>query len=186
MHPADNLKILGIISVVLTWLSIGYIMYVTPRELSRSISHHAALNKRPYYLFAIGMTISVVLMYIFMIWWLIPALLLPAWFSILVVAVIVLELVTTWIPLTVGWKYTAHQTCSYGAALLIPVLLFVIAGSSVISDAARAVTYAAIGTMFVFLCLFLFVKAVHKHYLLYQSLYVAVFHVALLAAVYIN
>ena len=186
MQPDEGIRVVGMVSVALTWLAIGYIILITPRVLSKSISHHAAVNIRPYYLFATLMTTAMLLMYVFMAGWLAPALLLPIGFTALITVAILLEVVATWIPLSTGWKYTVHQVCSYGAALLMPAILLFILSSPLVNEVARTLCIGALLLMAFLTLLGVFVKATHKHYLIYQSSYIVAFHGAILSSLLYN
>ena len=178
-------KLFGIASVLLTWLAIGFILYATERDMKRSVSHHAAVKARNHLVFGSTMTASLVSMFLFMYWWFIPHFHLPAAFSTIVGVALLLELATTWVPLTTGWKYTFHQTASYGAAALIPFLLFITLYSPYISRFAVYVCIASLATMVYLLYLFIFVKSARLRYLVYQTAYIAVFHISILATTYL-
>jgi hypothetical protein len=179
------LRSFGVVSVLLTWVSISYILYVNERNLERSVSHHAAIKARSHMIFGVFMTASLIFMFLFMYGWFIPYFQLPATFSIIVGAALILELATTWVPLTTGWKYIFHQTSSYGAAMLIPFLLFITLFSPKMSNIAAYVNIASLAIMVFLLYLFVFVKSARLRYLIYQNVYVAAFHVAILATAYI-
>ncbi len=178
------LRLFGILSVLLTWTSIGFILYVTERNLGRSVSHHAAVTARNHVIFGLIMTASLIFMFLFMYGWFIPYFQLPTIFSIIVGVALILELATTWVPLTTGWKYIFHQTSSYGAAILIPFLLFITLFSPKTSHIAAYVNITSLAVMVFLLYLFVFVKSARLRYLIYQNTYVAAFHVAILATAY--
>jgi Na+/glutamate symporter len=182
MYIDDNFKFIGLLSIFLTWASIGYILFTIEKDLTKSISHHAVLKTKNYIIFSTLMSASLVLMYLFMTRWFIPTFRLPASFQITVILAIVLELITTFIPLTTGWKFTVHQLTSYGTALLIPVLLVSIALSSVISASSFYVAIVSVIVVTVLIFLFFFVKRARDHYLVYQSIFVAAFHGTVVAA----
>jgi hypothetical protein len=171
----------GVISVLLTWFAIGFILLATSRDLTRSVSHHAALEKRNYFIFCFLMTLSLVLMSLFMYGWFIPTFALPVIFGVIVGVAILLELITTWIPLTEGWKYTVHESCSYAVAALIPFLTLFMVFSPKISTISLYVCLAMLGVMSYLTYLFVFVKSARRHYLVYQNVYVAAFHISILS-----
>lgn len=177
------MKIFGIFSILLTWVAILLVLTRTSREMSKSISHHAALKRPEYYIFALLMTISVISMWVFMVYWVVPALQLSIGFTVLFSIAATLEIITTLIPLTSGWRRKVHETTSYGAALLVAVMIGWILTSPVLSTAATSICLIAIVGMIVFFLLYFFVKSTHKHHLVYQSLYVALFHLSLLTLI---
>jgi hypothetical protein len=178
----ESFKVFGLLSIFLTWISIGYILFTIEKDLSKSISHHAALKTKNYIIFSVLMSVSLVLMYLFMTQWFIPTFQLPDFFKVTAVLAILLELTATFIPLTTGWKFTVHQLTSYGTALLIPILLVSIALSSAISSEAFCVAIGSVFVAAVLIYLFFFVKKARDHYLVYQSVFVAAFHAAIVAA----
>lgn len=184
MPAAEWYKVLGILSVLLTWSSIMYILLRIPRNIARSISHHAAQRKESYRIFALGMTGALVCMTVFVLKWLTPALQLPGYLVALFLFAIALEMVTTWVPLTQGRRFAIHQWCSYGTAVIIPVILILLAWSPKISTAALWVDVLAIAFIVTFWFMFFFVKKSRALYLVYQSLYIAAFHLALLSIVF--
>lgn len=178
------LQTIGILSIVLTWCAITFILLVTARVLEKSVSHHAAMKKNNHIIFAILMTTSLVLMSIFIYFWLIPVYNLSAIFGAVVGLAILLELVTTWVPLTVGWRHTVHQACSYGAAFLLPILMILIILSPDVSSVSTWISVFSLSVMVVLLHLFVFVKSVRRHYLIYQNIYILAFHISILSMIY--
>jgi hypothetical protein len=104
MTTNDWFKACGLLSVLLTWSAIAFVIYRAPRDLSKSISHHAALQKREYRVFAVTMTLALCLMYVI-----------------------------------------------------------------------------ALAVMFILMLVFLTIKKAHERYLVYQSIYIAAFHIAIIS-----
>lgn len=176
-------ELLGVISILLTWLAIGFILIVTARDFTKSVSHHAALKKINYFIFCTLMTIGLGLMWVFMYEWFIPTFALPLLFGIIAGLAIILELITTWVPLTEGWKYKVHESCSYTVAALIPVLTLFMVFSSNISSIALYFCIAMLAVMAFLTYLFIYVKSARRHYLVYQNVYVATFHISILSMI---
>jgi hypothetical protein len=181
MTTYDWFKACGLLSVLLTWSAIAFVIYRAPRDLSKSISHHAALQKREYRVFAVTMTLALCLMYVFIMRWLVPALSLNTYISAALLVALAMELLTTWVPLTDGITYTAHNYLSYGTALLIPLALTGIVVTSTLSSTAALVVYIALAVMFILMLVFLTIKKAHERYLVYQSIYIAAFHIAIIS-----
>lgn len=184
MYVADTFKNFGLVSIIITCLTIGLILLANKKDKSHSVSHHVAISKRWSIIYGVAISIALVCMSLYMAKWFIPAFALPLIFSIIFWLAILLELVTTWVPLTTGRAYTIHQVCSYGAAALIPAFLFVLALSSHISRAGKCIDIAAVILMVVFILLFLFVKKAHRYYLFFQTTYIVAFYAALLSITY--
>jgi hypothetical protein len=184
MSVDESFKVFGLISIVLTWVSIGYILLTVKSDLSKSISHHAALKRKNYLIFCSLMLISLVAMLLFMFKWFIPTFHLPLFFSGVVMLAILSEIIATVVPLTTGWRFTVHQITSYGTSLLFPILLITILFSSGISKTALYITFVCTLLLFGMWLLFFFVKKTHAHYLIFQSLYIVAFHTTLIATTY--
>jgi hypothetical protein len=184
MDSIESFKIAGPVSVLITWLAIAYILLRQPRDISKSISHHAARRDKDYKIFAVLMTIGVLLMLLFITKWLQPMLRLPDVFLLVAGIAILLELIATWVPLTEGRSYSIHQFCSYGAAILVPIVLLFLAFSGHITGIAKFINFAAIVIIVAFMGLFIFVKKTHKHYLWYQTVDILIFHISILAVAY--
>lgn len=183
MQHQAYLQILGIVSIILTWLAIAFILLNVERNLEKSVSHHVATKKSNHIIFSIVMSASLLCLSIFVYFWLIPSYSLSGIFSAVIGLAILLEYVTTWIPLTTGWRYVVHQLCSYGAACLLPILMFLVVRSPKISSIPRYISLGALCVMIALLCLFIFVKATRRHYLIYQNIYVIAFHISLLSMI---
>jgi hypothetical protein len=178
------LQAIGVLSIILTWCAIAFVLLVTARVLEKSVSHHVAMKKNNHIIFAILMTVSLALMSIFLYFWLIPVHSLSAFFAVIVGFAIFLELVATWVPLTVGWRHNVHQVCSYGAAFLLPILMILIILSPGVSSVSIWVSIFSLSLMVILLYLFLFVKPVRRHYLIYQNIYILAFHISILSMIY--
>jgi hypothetical protein len=179
-------KLFGLFSVLICWASIGYVLVRIPKNLSQSISHHAAQRKHEYTVFALGMTVALILMAIFAIQWVVPTLRLPTYFTVTFILAVILETITTWVPLTEGIRFTIHQWCSYGTAASIPIILIFLALSPNIGSLALYTDIFAIAVIIVFWVMFFFIKKAGEKYLIFQNLYIAVFHFALLAVAFVK
>jgi len=181
MPSLEWYKIFGVLSVFLTWSSVAYILLRIPRAAAHSISHHAAQRKKEYRIFVLGMTTSLICMTLFVIKWLAPSLQLPGYLIAVFLVAILLETIATWVPLTEGRQFAIHQWCSYGTAVIIPVILILLAVSPRVRGLAFYIDIAATVFIFAFWLMFFFIKKTREHYLVYQSLYIAAFHCALLS-----
>lgn len=173
------------IGFIATALCLGAIFDVLSQpkmDLSRSISHHAARDSQTHLRFAVTMTLGILLFGIFSLGWFAPHFDMPWIFTAVLALALILELATTWVPLTRGWKFTAHQIASYGTALLIPVLLTFITLSDEVSKPAAYLCAACTVLILTFIFLFLFVRSQRKYYLAYQTIYVVCFFVGVLGA----
>lgn len=184
MHSEDYFRLFGLLSVVLTWLSIGYILTTIERDLSKAISYHAAMQRKNYRIFSVLMSTSLVVMGVFMFMWFIPTLHLSVLFSSMIVLALLLEFVATLVPLSNGWRSTVHQIMSYGTSLLLPILLLMLVLSGMLSGTAFCIAFGSFMLMLFIWFLFIFIKKTHGCYLIYQSIYILAFHTALIAVAY--
>src|SRR4051812_49388226 len=116
MQVTESFKILGPLSVLISWSAISFVLFARPRDITKSISHHAAMRQKEYIIYAVALTVAVICMYLFLIKWFAPVFMLSGVFRVIVTLAIVSELLATWVPLTEGLKFIVHQISSYGAA----------------------------------------------------------------------
>lgn len=172
-------KYSGLVAFVLTWFAVFYVLYRSPREFDKSISHHAAKNTKKYIVFAVLISLALFFLSIFAFLWLAPHLSLNGYLVALFAIAIVMELLTTWIPLTEGRTYHMHNLLSYGTALLLPIIVLGIILTSSLGFEALFMAYGGAIVMTGLLIVFFTVPAAHKKYLVYQSVYIAAFQLAI-------
>lgn len=186
MESLEGYKILGLLSVILSWAAIGIVLIGRPRDISKSISHHAAQRDGAYKVFAVIMTASLLLMLFFIVKWLIPAFRLPGIIIFISSVAVLLQLIATWVPLTEGKKYTIHHLCSNGSAGLIPFIPLSLMLSGHVRGAGAIINIVAFLVMMSLWYLFWFVPQSHRHYLWYQNVYILVFHTSLMTVSYLS
>lgn len=165
----------GMLSFVLTWLAIFYVLYKNPRELNKSISHHAAKNLKVYRLFAAIMSLALFFLAIYVLSFLAPTLNLHTSIVSLLVVAVLLELATTWTPLTDDRKFHPHAVLSNSVAFLMPIITIGIMACAHLNSASLIVSYAGLAVMIGLLVVFLTIPRARKKYLIYQSLYIVAF-----------
>lgn len=181
MYIDQNYRYLVFIATILAWLAIGIVLWFWPVTKSKSISTHVSASKKAWLIFAPLETVALLLLYIFMLKWFIPTLILPTVYTALVSVVVLLELLTTWIPDTTGWKHTAHRKTAYGAAFLLPLLIMPILFSEATTAFSKMVTFISLSVMFYILYLLIAVKTARQKHLIYQSIYFACFYLPILS-----
>ena len=165
----------GLLSFGLTWFAILYVLYKNPREFSKSISHHAAKDSKVYRLFAIIMSSALFFLVIYLFLFLVPTLDLHIFVVILFLIAILIELLTTWIPLTDDRKFHPHTILSNTAAFLMPVITLGYAIFTRLNSALLSIAYTGLVVMIGLLIIFFTIPKARKIYLIYQSIYVAAF-----------
>lgn len=186
MHPSLFARDLGVIAIFLCWATGFLIVHRWRGERTMSMSLHAAANKHAYMIFALILSLAAIASYLFFTQWFAITFHLPPVFNFIVTVAIVLQAVTAFVPDAPGVKSRIHRLCAYGEAFLLPVILIFSLVAARAAVAAKVMTVLMLAWM-VFSCLlFIFVRASRGRYLLFQSLYVVSFHLAILGFVFIG
>jgi hypothetical protein len=184
MEINDSYRYIGVLASLMAWLGIVIVLWSWPIIKTNSISKHVATQKKSWLLFAPIETVALALFYVFMVNWFIPVLELPGLYKILISITLLLEVITSWVPDSTGWKKTVHHYTAYSAALLLPILNLFIATSAQTPVIAKVVAYASFAAAVGILCLYAFTKTARQKHLVYQSLYFACFHLPILAVIF--
>jgi len=169
----------GLISFGLTWTAIAYVLYSNPREHDKSISYHAAKNRKVYERFAVLMSTALFFLAIYTLGFLVPSLKLPVFITSLLVVAIILELLTTWIPLADDRKFHPHAVLSNGTAFLMPFITIGVIATSRLNAAGLGVAYAGLAVMTALVVVFFALPKARKTYLFYQSMYIVAFQLTI-------
>jgi len=124
------------------------------------------------------------LFYLFMTRWFVPVFHLPAIFVRIYTVGIILQMIAVTIPETKGTKVLIHRNSAFMMSLLLMPLLTIVLMSSYISVAARATSAVALVIQIVIAVITIPKNGYHKNILFLQAAYIAVFHIAILTAVY--
>jgi hypothetical protein len=174
------------LQIILIAIVVGYILTRRPIDRGRSISLHVANDPATIRLFAVVSTLAAVPFFIYLLYWLIPALQLPFAFTVLVLLAAACQMIAGWIPHIEGDKKgDIHQLFAYTMAVLMPVVLAFLLFAHTITLAPKIVIGLMIVWMVISLLRYQFVPATRQQYLAYQSAYIASFCIGLLAATYI-
>lgn len=104
MEINESYRYLGVLASFLAWLAIAIVLLCWPRVRSQSVSNHVAAYKKAWLIYAPIESVALILFYVFMIKWFIPVLALSSTYQWLITVALSLELITVWVPDTVGWK----------------------------------------------------------------------------------
>ncbi|HSE61477.1 MAG TPA: hypothetical protein VLA88_04250 [Candidatus Saccharimonadales bacterium] len=171
-------------ALALVGATAAFVLLRGPIDRSRSVSLHVASEPHTIWLFAIASTIATVPMALFMVGWFIPALQLPAWFTVIFMAALAGQLIAAWIPHNTGWRAAVHQFCAYLMAyLMVPLVVFILF-SPALPLWAKAIIGVILAWMIFSLALYHLSAKAKLQFLLYQSGYVASFYMVLLVATY--
>ena len=130
-------------------------------------------------MFALLVSFALLLMLGFLVLWLIPAFSIATPLTALFTIALLMELMTTWVPLTEGRKFHIHNTLSYGTALLMPIIYLGIIFTIPLSARALIMMCVALAIMLTLLGMFFMVPKSLEKYLTYQSIYIAAFQLAI-------
>ncbi len=180
-------KYLGLASLILFLAAIHIVLSKVPTMSSRTASQHAANSKKVWVLYELVLSMALILFYFFCTKWFIPHFRLPNIFTILLTAIVSMQLIGNWLPdKSDGSLITRlHRLLYYVSGSLLPVLIWLIASSENFSVFSRILAGAAIGISVVFLILVLFVRKSHEKYLWFQLSYFLLFLAVIFNASYL-
>lgn len=178
---------LGLIAIILLSVSGFYTMRRWPMVARRSFSENVARDRSSLLFFGIYLTITTVLFYAFLLFWLGPNLGVGLSFYVLAWTAFFLQLLLSWVPATTGRSMAIHNVGAYGIALIMPLSVIAILLTTTVE-----VTFVqrAIITMFMVIAatifsLLLFVSKARKIFLYGQLTYFTSFWVVMLAFAYL-
>jgi hypothetical protein len=181
--PDPTFKLLGLLSIIIVWTGLLFLLYKWRGNRSMSFSLHAAQTKsgQIYYFFLFIIVLP--LFYLFIIKWLAPTLNLNNNFTYLIGLGVVGQLLAVLVPALPGRRMQIHNFGAYLMAFtMIPVSLFIAFATVpflVSLVAALGAIYMVVATI-----LLLTVKRSHAYYLYFQAAYIATFHVIILLSSY--
>lgn len=179
------MKFLGLISIVLIWGGLLFLLYKWPGKPSMSFSLHAAQTKAAQIYYCFLFLVSLPLFYIFIVGWYVPTFQLNGWFITLTTVGVIGQLIAVAVPALPGRKTTIHNIAAYTmAATFIPLTLLVATTES-FTEYARVIAIAAALYMLGTLISYMYVKHLREKYLYFQAGYIAAFHVVIVVSAYL-
>ena len=181
--PDIHYKFFGLLSILIMWVGLLFLLYRWRGDRTMSFSVHAARTKsgRIYYFLLFAAALP--LFYVFIIKWFVPALHLPASFTYLATVGVLGQVVAMMVPALPGRKGRIHNTGAYLMGfMMIPLsILICFADASLF---VRLIALLAVFYMLTVTVLFVAVKRSYSHYLYFQATYIALFHVVILLGTY--
>ena len=177
-------KSFGLLSIILIWAGLLYMIKKWPGNKSMSFSAHAAASRPGIVYYFTLFTTDLILFFLFVSKWLVPTLHLPYVFTTISFIAVLGQFIAICIPTTGGLKTRIHDLSSYVMFVLLMPLSLMLFYSSHVSLVARLACLLAACYMVVAWFLFTIVKSTKNHFLIYQTTYAASFHVALLLVIY--
>jgi len=184
MH--ESLKFLGLLSIILAWVSLLFLFKVWGRDKNMSISKHAAAHKNAYVTMALSESIFLPLYFIFIAFWFVPNFQLPNIFIVITGISVLGTLLAAWIPDATGKRGSIHYLVAYPAYICMILSVLLIAVCQNVSNIAQIFSILAFGYM-VFGGIYLATHRNSKDNFLYiQVSFLASIHLSVLAATYIR
>jgi len=175
--------ILGPLAILLSWLMFGYVFYTMRHLRHPTFSKLAASAKQTYLLFAVCLSVSGILIYIFMLKWFINEFALPTLFTVLATLAITVQFVTAWVPDTKGWKHRLHHEAAWTEAWLLMPMALLISASPNISILIQA-WCALVILIMLFLVLSSYKITNESRFVYYQAAYIMCFHIIILTTTF--
>lgn len=179
-------KSLGLISIVITWLGLFFLVYKWRGEPHMSFSLHAAANRKAYLFYLVLFVITLPMFLIFVTKWFVPILHLSNTFTYLVIAAILCQFIAAIIPEVEGVRARIHRFSAGIVTFLLIPATFLLVNAKNIPLSIRALAMAAGLFMVVVWGLYVWIESFNKHFLYFQAAYVAVFHLTILACTYLR
>lgn len=183
--PDPAFKSLGLISIIMAWTGLLFLIYRWRGNKSMSFSLHAAQTKAGQIYYFILFAITLPLFFAFVLKWYVPALNLPSLFTYLVAIGVAGQIIAVIVPAVGGRKEKIHDFGAYlMAATIIPTSLIVALAD--IPIAVRALAILGVGYMIAVWILHFGLKQIRSHYLYFQAAYVAFFHLIIISSTYFD
>lgn len=175
----------GVIGFAVAWIAILLLLAIWETDKTKSISHHVANQRASYLMMAILESISLPLIWVFMIGWLTPVYQLNPLFPLLCSLIVLGLFIAAWVPVT-GPKRKYHDISAQTAAILSAPTTLVLALSPSISVHARMVNLVAFASLCLMIVLYFTVRGTHRYFLYFQIISFILFDVAILSAAFIH
>lgn len=182
--PDPSFKWLGLLSILIVWSGLIFLLYKWRGNKRMSFSLHAAQTKNGQIYYFVLFATVLPMFYLFIIKWFVHTLGLNNWFTLAVTVGVLGQLLAVLVPAIPGIKGQIHNFGAYIMAftMLPAVLLIAFANVPYIVTIA---SLAAATYMIFAASLFIFFKKSHDYYLIFQAIYIATFHANIILSSYI-
>lgn len=178
------IKHLGLLSAVILFLGLLYVVRKWPYGVNHTFSQHVARHKSAIVYYAVLFCLVLPLLLLFFFGWFIPYFDMTVWFKVCISVSALLQLLCTFVPEVGGIKSTIHRGLAFlSADFLLPATILISLNDN-ISPIGKAIAAFAAIIMTSVIIVMLTNKAQHKYLLLLQSLYFGVFFLAFLIPAY--
>jgi hypothetical protein len=175
----------GLISVLVAWVGLFFLIWKWKGNLDLTFSQNAARERSSRIFYTVLWLFVLPMFFWFLMVPFASELQLGLVYKILVVTATLGMLVAALVPEIEGWKKPVHRFAAYTMAYTMLPVVMLIAASGQISFFARAVTSFISIVLFIGLVISIKEKRQHKHMLVSQGSYIALFHLAILLAYYL-
>ena len=156
------------------------------RRLDHSFSLHAAQRRDTYLIFALGLTLSMILFGVWFWGWLVPTHQPGGAFRVVFTIFLTLMVLAAWIPWRPGLKGQVHDSLYYTAAGLLPGIAFLSARVTDVSSLAQRVSWWVFWLDIILaIAFFIWNKQIKQRFFIFQAVFITVAFVQLLAITYI-
>jgi hypothetical protein len=179
-----NYPLLGLATVLFSWICGIILIMRWPGEASMSLSEHAAAHTSSYRFFVSALLMVSVAFAVFGYAWLIPTFDLSQLFSTMYGLALACQFAIAIVPDKLGWQRMVHRPLAYGMGGLMAILLFMLANTSTVSMSARII--CGVVVLFALGCMITYFVAPQwrKKFLYFQSGGLVAFDIAILAIIF--
>ncbi|MES2630441.1 MAG: hypothetical protein V4611_00595 [Patescibacteria group bacterium] len=183
---AEVIRVIGAVILIALLVMSGFIIAKRPIGKNASLSLHFGTHRDTYFLMALFLTFGGALFYSFIWFWLIPTYNLPAVTYLLLIISYGAQLIMSWVPASAtNSRFQAiHQLAAtiVGISMIIFLILLSFYASNLPDISAL---FIQIGTALTIISLVLYalIKKLHNYLLIFESLFIAFFCVAMLLLV---
>ncbi len=179
-----DFKFLGLLSIIMIWLGLLFTIYRWHGDKSMPFSLHAAQTRVGLVYYFLLFWITMPLFYLFIVHWYVPRFDLGLPFVILTTIGVAGQLGATLVPAGTGTKGIIHEIAAYVMGITLIPLSVMIALADVSLFAKIVATMAATYMVGSIILRFTWSGSM-RHYLYFQTAYIAAFHIVILTSVYL-
>lgn len=185
MEANEAFKSLGIVSALVLFCGLWFVVKKWPQGNDRTFSQHIASSKAGV-LFYIGLfSIVLPMLLLFFMGWFIPTYGLSSWFTFFILIAATTQFLCTLIPETGGNKSKCHRLLAFASAdCLIPSVLILVM-SETPSYVSRVISLVSLIIMSSIVFILVHNKAEHKNLLVLQASYFFAFFASVLSVTYL-
>jgi hypothetical protein len=186
--PDESFKVLGPIAIAIAVLTAWVLLKTWPQGKHASISQHAGAQTKTFWVFMVVMTLDNLLLLVFIWKWFVPAIGLRPGFAAIFTLGFLLQATAALIPDRGDGSRASknHALAAFSMAGVMPLLTLWLALSPHVGTLPRLLSALGTAWMFFSFYLFLFVRRSRKHFLIFQTIFIATFYACILATTYLR